>query len=141
MHPYQGQSQPTGPALILHTKYSWLAFILALCKPFATINGHQIQLKWGENVIPLQPGVYDVGIHVKYLWDIGKAQIQVDTTSGAPVQVYYAAPVIAFMDGVVDYQPVKPPAEILSLILFIAIPVVILLLCCCGVIGSSLGGS
>ncbi len=115
--------------------------MLAFFKPIATINGHQVPLQWGENPIPLQPGVYDVRVHVKYLWDIGKAQIQVDTRSGQPVQVFYAAPAIAFMAGAIDYQPVKPPAEMLSMILLVAIPALFVLLCCCGSILSSLGNT
>ena len=78
VHPYPGQS----PTLNLHTKYSWMAFLLAMFKPVATINGHQMELRWGDNPIPLQPGVYDVQVHTKYLWDIGKARIQVDNRHG-----------------------------------------------------------
>lgn len=137
MHPYQGQS----PALNIHTKYSWLAFMLAMFKPIATINGHQVQLQWGDNPIPLQPGVYDVQVHVKYLWDIGKARIQVDNRHGSPVALYYAAPTIAFMAGAIDYQPVKPPHEALSIGLFVALPLLFVILCCCMGSLSNLSGS
>ncbi len=124
--------------LNLHTRYSWMAFLLALCKPIATINGHQMVLRWGDNAIPLQPGVHNVHLHVKYLWDIGKAQIQVDNRDGAPVNVFYAAPTIMFVPGAIDYQPVKPPHEVLSLVLFVVIPLLVILLCCCG--GAISGG-
>ncbi len=136
MHPNQGQSA----TLNIHTKYSWLAFLLAMFKPVATINGHQVQLQWGDNPIPLQPGVYDVQVHTKYLWDIGKARIQVDNRHGGNVSVYYAAPVIVFVAGAIDFQPVKPPHEVLSLVLFIAVPVLFVFLCCClGAINSTSG--
>lgn len=141
MHPYPEQNPPTGPTVTIHTKYPWLAFMLGMFKPTATINGHQVPLRWGENPIPLQPGIYDVQVYVKYLWDVGRAQIQVDNRHGAPVTVYYAAPPIAFMGGAIDFEPVKPPNETLAIVLFLVIPLVIILLCCCvGALGS-LGGN
>jgi hypothetical protein len=112
--------------------------MLAMFKPIATINGHEVPLQWGDNPIPLQPGVYDVRLHVKYLWDIGKAQIQVNNQHGAPVSVYYAAPPVVFMGGAIDFQPVKPPGQALSIALLVGIPVLFILLCCCmGALGSN----
>jgi hypothetical protein len=137
VHPNQGQSA----TLNIHTKYSWLAFMLAMFKPVATINGHQVQLQWGDNPIPLQPGVYDIQVHTKYLWDIGKARIQVDNRHGGPVSVYYAAPTLMFVGGAIDHQPVKPPHEALSIGILVGLPVLFVLLCCCMGSLSSMSGS
>jgi hypothetical protein len=135
VHPYPGQPQPAaGPTLTLHTSYPWLAFMLALFSPVATINGHTVPLQWGDNHIPLQPGVHDVRVHVKYLWEVGRAQLQVDNRAGGPVNVWYAAPPIAFMGGAIDYQPVKPPNQGLAIALFVGIPgalILLSILCCC----------
>jgi hypothetical protein len=140
VHPYP-ETPPSGATLNIHTKYPWLAFMLAFFKPVATINGHQVPLQWGDNPIPLQPGVYDVQIHVKYLWDVGRAQIQVDNRTGAPATVYYAAPAILFVGGAIDFQPVKPPQEALAIGLGIGLPVLLILLCCCFSVLGSLGGN
>ena len=137
MHPYPGQQPPpTGSTLTIHTSYPGIAFGYAMTSPAATINGHPVPLRWGANPIPMQPGIHDVKVHVKYLWDVGHAQLPADTRSGAPVDVYYSAPIIAMMAGAIGHQPVKSPHQGLGIALFVGIPAVILLvffaLCCIG---------
>ncbi|MGH3713765.1 MAG: hypothetical protein ACRDT4_09950 [Micromonosporaceae bacterium] len=125
MHP---QQTPPG-VLSINTKYPFLAFMLALFKPKATINGHVVPLKWGDNHVPLPPGPHHLKVHVPYLWPVGVAEMQVDTRQQAPV--YYAAPWIAFMRGAIGHQPVESPGKVAGIILGIALPLVILV-CCCG---------
>lgn len=134
MHPYQQPPQPGGPTLTINTSYPGIAFMYAMTSPVATINGQPAPLRWGANPIPLPPGVHDVRVHVKYLWDVGHAQLQVDTRSGAPVNVFYAAPAFAIIAGAMDYQPVKSPGQAAGIAIFAGIPALFLLLCiglCC----------
>src|SRR5689334_20550782 len=99
---------PQSSQLRIITKYHWLTFMLAAFKPIAVINGHQVTLQWGDNVIPAPPGIHEITVYVKYLWKVGTATITVDNTQGVPT-VYYAAPVIMFIKGALGYEPQKHP--------------------------------
>src|SRR5262249_36864383 len=78
----------------ISTKYFWLAFAFALFRPWLIIDGQQVRLNWGDNDIPVAPGVHQLTIWVPYLWKVGEASFTVDTTATGSAQVYYAAPAI-----------------------------------------------
>ncbi|HEV2089429.1 MAG TPA: hypothetical protein VGR21_14075, partial [Cryptosporangiaceae bacterium] len=94
---------------------------LGMFQPVATLNGHRVPLQWGQTVVPAPPGVHAVRIHIPYLWDMGAAQITVDTRNGAPAEIFYAPPWGAFMRGAIGRQPVKSPGLGLMLGLLIGI--------------------
>ncbi|MGH3646691.1 MAG: hypothetical protein ACRDTM_05905 [Micromonosporaceae bacterium] len=127
MHP---QQTPPG-VLSLHTKYPFLAFMLALFKPKATINGHVVPLVWGQNQLPLPPGAYHLKVHVPYLWPVGVAEMQIDARQQPAPPVYYAAPWIAFMRGAIGHQQVESPGKVAGILLGIVLPALILV-CLCG---------
>jgi hypothetical protein len=116
-------------------KYHWSAFMMAAFKPRATINGHEVQLNWGENVLPAPAGVHNIEIHIPYLWKMGKASITVDNTVGTPT-VHYSAPVVNFMGGAIGLEPQKFPGMVAMLIMLGVI--VLAVACCCG--GALLNG-
>ncbi|WP_018352751.1 hypothetical protein [Longispora albida] len=128
MYP-QTPHQPAG--LTLTTKYHWLTFMFALFKPKALINGHEAQLAWGDNHLPLPPGLHTIEVWIPYLWKVGSATIQVDTRSGQPVALFYSAPAIAFSGGALDYQQQKHPGMMLAILLMV-VPLALVILCCCG---------
>jgi hypothetical protein len=107
-----------------------MAFMLAMFSPKATINGHQIALKWGENAIPAPLGTHQIEIWVPYLWKFGSAMIVVDNTQFAPT-IHYSAPVWAFGSGAIGFEPQKHPGLTAAYILYGALAALIVL-CCCG---------
>ncbi|MGH3735490.1 MAG: hypothetical protein ACRDT6_07695 [Micromonosporaceae bacterium] len=137
MHP---QQQPG--VLHINTKYHWIAFMLALFKPKATINGHPIRLVWGDNQVPLPPGVHHLKIWVQYLWQLGPAEITVDNRHGQTPPVFYGGTSVPFIAGAIDHRPVEPPGTAIAIAVNVA-PLALGLLCCCGVLlmGMLGGGS
>ena len=97
---------PQPGQLRIITKYHWSAFTMAIFKPRATINGHQLQLNWGENVLPAPLGQHHIEVHIPYLWNFGKASITVDNTTHVPV-VHYSAPLLALLGGKIGTEPQK----------------------------------
>jgi len=120
---------PSAANLFINAKYHWLTFMLAGFKPKATINGHELQLNWGDNAIPAPPGRHTISMWVPYLWRFGKAEITVDNAAGPPPPVYYAAPVWTWMRGAIGVQPQKPPG-LTGAWIFYGLVLVGLLACC-----------
>lgn len=131
---------PQAGQLRIVTKFHWLAFIFALFKPIATINGQEVKLIWGENLIPAPPGLHQITIHIPYLWKVGTATITVDNTAGAPT-VHYSAPMWAFGGGAIGYEPQKFPGMTAVIILYGALAAFILFCCCGSFIVSALNGA
>ena len=121
---------PQSGQLRITTKYHWLAFTLAMFAPRAVINGHEVRLAWGENVIPAPAGIHQITIFIQYLWKFGEASITVDNTQVVPT-VYYSAPVINFIKGAIGFEPQKFPGLVVSLIIS-GVFLLIALFCCCG---------
>lgn len=111
-------------------KYHWLTFMFAAFSPKAIINGHEISLKWGENLIPAPLGQHQIEIYVPYLWKVGRATIVVDNTTGVPT-VHYSAPVWTFSKGAIGFEPQQHPALVATYIAY-GVFFALLLLCCCG---------
>ncbi len=120
---------------MLTATYPAVMFTFGLFKPIATLNGHRVPLNWGQNVLPVPPGIHDVRVHIPYLWDMGRAQIAVDTRDGVPAQVFYAPPWVVFVRGAIGRQPVKSPGLGLLLALALGITAFVLL---CTVVGALL---
>lgn len=104
----------------IKTSYFFLAFILVLFKPQASINGTApFPISWGTTPIPVPPGRYQVEVWVPYLFftTMGKNGAIVDVPAGGAVQVAWRAPLIVFIQGKVNVagpQPLgggQPPAQ------------------------------
>ncbi|HCT80275.1 MAG TPA: hypothetical protein DGT23_27680 [Micromonosporaceae bacterium] len=118
--------------LRINTKYHWLTFMLAGFKPRASINGHEVQLNWGENVLPAPLGQHQVEVHVPYLWKFGKAAITVDNSQAVPV-LNYAAPVWTWQRGAIGYEPQKHPGLTAAWIVY-GLFFLGLVVCCIGTV-------
>ncbi|MEU4242316.1 hypothetical protein [Actinoplanes sp. NPDC026619] len=131
MYPQQPQQQASqGSGISLTTKYNWMTFLLALFKPVIEINGQRVGNTWGQQFIPLQPGQYQLHVHVPYLWKLGSADLPVNIYAGQVVELEYRAPVIAFIGGALGAPPQKWPGMVVMIILYAVIGV--LFLCVCG---------
>lgn len=102
---------------------------MAAFKPRAVINGHEVQLIWGENVLPAPRGVHNIEVHIPYLWKMGKANITVDNTVEVPT-VHYSAPMINFVGGNIGLTPQKFPGMVAQLVILGVLGLIIV--CCCG---------
>jgi hypothetical protein len=70
-----------------------------------SVNGGPMRsLRFGTNQLLLAPGRHHLHIALPLLKERG-AQIAVDTSRLAPVQVYYAAPFSGFETGTVGFAP------------------------------------
>lgn len=116
--------------LRINAKFHWLAFMFSFFKPKATINGHEVRLNWGDNVLPAPLGIHQVVVYIPYLWKVGTATITVDNTASVPT-LHYAAPVWAFGGGAIGFEPQKHPGLTAAFILYGVLAAVILV-CCCG---------
>jgi hypothetical protein len=128
-----------GALLNITTTRPFLAWMLLFTPPRLTLNGQEIRLKWGENQVPVQPGRYDLWVHVPYLWKIGRAGMPVDVPPGRQVPVFYAAPWWTFQPGAIGHQPVEAPGKTAALAINIAALVLILLIVVCGCLGTLAG--
>ncbi|WP_305783834.1 hypothetical protein [Symbioplanes lichenis] len=122
-------------AIALTAKYHWMAFMLALFRPFLAINGHPVPAGWGRTVVPVPPGQYQVHVHVPYLIPprIGTADTLVPVHPGQTVEVEYRAPVIGWLGGSIGPAPQRYRGVGAA----IALTLVPLLLLCC--IGGAIG--
>lgn len=121
---------PQSGQLRIIAKYHWMAFMLSAFAPRAIINGHELKLTWGDNVLPAPLGVHEITIYVQYLWKFGHATITVDNTQGLPT-VYYSAPVINFIKGNIGFEPQKFPGLVATMIIT-GVAFLAILFCCCG---------
>ena len=105
-----------------------MAFMMAAFKPRAVINGHEVQLSWGENVLPAPRGIHNIEIYIPYLWKMGKANITVDNTAEVPT-VHYSAPLINFVGGAAGLTQQKYPGMVATIIMYGVLGLIIV--CCC----------
>jgi hypothetical protein len=124
---------PGGAVLNITTVRPLLAWILLFTPPRLTLNGQESKLKWGENQVPVQPGRYDVWIHVPYLWKVGQAGMPVEVAPGAQVPVYYASPWFMTQPGAIGHQQVEAPGRTAAIAINVVAGVILLifLICCC----------
>jgi hypothetical protein len=132
-------TSPQPSPLRINTKYHWMAFMMAGFKPKATINGHEVPLTWGDNILPALPGQHQITIHVPYLWKFGAATTTVDNATGPAPVVYYTCPMWTFQRGAIGFEPQRAPGLIGMWILY-GVAALALVGCCVGVALSG-GGS
>ncbi|CAN5495403.1 hypothetical protein BH10ACT1_BH10ACT1_29970 [soil metagenome] len=90
------------------TSFFFLAFLLALFKPQASINGGQpFPVGWGTTPVPVPPGQYQVEVWLPYLFfpQMGKNGIIVDAPPGGGVQVWWKSPWLVFLKGAISAGP------------------------------------
>ena len=112
--------------MLLRATYPF--FMFALWSPRAAVNGYVIHIRWGDNYIPLPPGVHRISVWVPSLWRLGLAEITVDNRHGAPPPVFYAAPWFSYIRGAIAHQPVVSPGKALY---FGALALTFFVVLCC----------
>lgn len=100
------------PALVeVHASYFFLAFLLAIFKPKASIDGGPpFPVRWGATPVPVPPGRHLVEVWVPYLFlpFMGRNGAVVDVPPGGAVRVRWRAPWIVFMRGSVRVEGPVP---------------------------------
>lgn len=92
----------TDPYAELTRRSSWVGLSID--------GGPRRALRFGTSRIVLPPGRHQ--LHFTFpLKPDGGARLAIDTTGGAPVQVYYAAAFNAFSPGTVGFQPDRQAAH------------------------------
>jgi hypothetical protein len=81
-----------------------LAFVLFFCTPHLSINGSApIRAKWGDNLIPVEPGRHQVTMWYPYAFikQASKATLVVDVAHGQVAQLTYRPHIlyIIFLPG------------------------------------------
>jgi hypothetical protein len=90
-----------------------LAFILYFCTPHISINGSPpIRGKWGENLIPVEPGRHQVTMWYPYAFikQASKATLTVDVAHGQVAQLTYRPHIlyVVFLPGRLNQVGVRP---------------------------------
>jgi hypothetical protein len=86
----------------VHTKFYWFSFLLALCKPYISIDGGAPgRNSWGSTFIPLPAGRYSIRCYVSYLWyrHMGDSTVPVTVPPDGVVSVQWRAPWLVFIAG------------------------------------------
>lgn len=99
------QAQPQGAVIEVKASYFVLAFLFALFKPKASINGSApFDIRWGVTPLPVAPGRYQVEVWVPYLFlpTMGRNGAVVDVPEGGQVMVHWRAPWLVFLQGSVN---------------------------------------
>ena len=102
----QGMPQPVSSGLLIHAEQGmqWMA-----PDPEAIINGHKVQLRWGQCPVPLGPGQHQICIYYSWIFhDANKAQMVVDVQPGHMTVLRYSTAFFTFMAGgmhVLGFQP------------------------------------
>ena len=87
------------------TKHSPLAFLLYMTKVTISVDGDDRQVRWGEEVLSLEPGSHEIGISFRYLGrDTGKATVSLDLADSSTTTVAYKAPFLATSAGKVTVE-------------------------------------
>ncbi|MGL6236465.1 MAG: hypothetical protein ACRC20_14095 [Segniliparus sp.] len=123
---YAAGSPEGSGAIALDTGFFWLALVLFLTGPSASVDGVELVRKWGKQLLPVAPGQHLVEIHTRYLWPMGRASLPVFVQPGQTVPVFYQAPTIAWLKGAIGHAPQKAPGLVLTVVL---LAVVMLLAC------------
>lgn len=91
----------------IETKYFVLAFLLALFKPKAAIDGYEVPIKWGVTAVPVQPGRHQVEAWLPYIFlsQMGRNGTVVDVAPGQAVRVRWDSPWLVFLKGKVTVLP------------------------------------
>ncbi len=91
----------------IETKYFVLAFLLALFKPKATIDGYEVPIQWGITAVPVEPGRRQVEVWLPYafLTHMGRNGTVVDLAPGQAVRVRWNAPWLVFLKGKITVLP------------------------------------
>lgn len=90
--------------------------------PTVRLNGYDVPVSYGQNMLPLPPGRWRVDVHAKWWREYGQASMDVDLAPGQTVPVFYAAPMHVFTTGLIGH--VKQPRK--GLIPFLLIMVAVL---------------
>jgi hypothetical protein len=90
-----------------------LAFLLFFCTPHISINGSPpIRGKWGDNLIPVEPGRHQVTMWYPYgfIKQASKATLVVDVAHGQVAQLTYRPHIlyIVFLPGRFKQVGVRP---------------------------------
>ncbi len=109
-------NQAGPPATIeIKTTYFFLAFLLALFKPQASIDGGPaFTVGWGSTPVPVPPGSHRVDVWMPYLFlpTMGRNGAVVEVRPGDAVQVAWRAPLVVFFPGKVTVGPAQGGAPV-----------------------------
>ena len=73
----------------------------------ARVGETQLDLRVGDNQVPLPPGQWTVAVWIAYYgMKAGKAQLTVDTRPGRPLLLHYMPPRTLYNRGVLGHEPV-----------------------------------
>ena len=126
---------PGGDAQIaLETAFFPLFWVLYFIMPRVKIDGNRLDLKWGQQLIPVSAGQHLIEINAWWLFDFSKASFPVQVASGQTVPVFYKCSAFwPFFDGAIGHEPQKFPGLPLY-IGFLVASFVLPMLCCCGLV-------
>jgi hypothetical protein len=125
--------------IAIHTRYlAWGLLTVAVRQgrgPRIRIDGQEVRgAAWGDNEIPVAPGIHDVEVETRYLLPFyrGTAGMFVTVTGGGRVELEYCAPVVAFAAGSLGPPPQRFRGFGYAIGLIVAVAVVAAVACTVG---------
>jgi hypothetical protein len=104
--PLRTPSRPAtdGQGIALRTSFFVLDWTVNFTRTTVIVDGHRLELPWGEHFFPLEPGRHELQVSYRYLLlsQAGKASISVNVAENRITHVSYRAPgsvLIAFRPG------------------------------------------
>lgn len=75
--------------------------------PQIRVDGWPVPSQYGQNLIPVAPGVHSVYVSAQWMREYGQASLPVEVRPGEHVQVFYRAPMHQFTTGSIGFIPQK----------------------------------
>ena len=117
-------NQPAPGYLRLHLQGNAM---LSMITPSIAIDGYPVPVRYGENTIPVYPGQHVVAGQAQWMWTYGRAQHPFAVGPNEVAELWYAAPVLTFLDGRIGPQKQSIPGLVGLLTFFAAVLAVVFL--------------
>lgn len=73
--------------------------------PSVRLNGYPVGARYGENLLPVPPGPWQIDVSCPWMWSYGRAALDCQVAEGQTVPVFYAPPYHAMSRGAIGHTP------------------------------------
>jgi hypothetical protein len=139
--PYPPQQPPPAPTGWVALTIQGSVMTSSFVPPKVWMNGHPVPVSYGENPVPVHPGLIRVDVRSQWLREYGQATLDIQVEPGQTVPVFYAGPMHQFSAGRIGHVKQERPGKLgfwLLMTLIIGLPLLGLLLVT-GLLGAMLG--
>lgn len=136
------QNPPPGsvpPGYLVMNVYKMNSFFQHGINPLLWIDQWPVPVRYGQQIIPVAPGRHWIRAQTRSLiMTYGLAQQEIVVAPGQYVELYYAQPMVTFVEGSMGHTPQKPQAKGCLLAILVALGAFWLLLLLVNVVVSAI---